>query len=245
MTSFPRRHQLQTVARPVWRALAGMAALALSACASAPLDLSPDEWDSLTPEQQQLALDKQAEVDALSSSLSVEASRNAALSAISESARNIRVDARRKRARLGDILECALGESQGGETVGGLPLAPVGFEVVRGEAKTIGVGLSARVKDRSQVIPPPYLLFLDYADSGLVLRLCSESSIAPGVPAPVDRCATVAAPFRDFSNGIDRVITVPDLIASASVRCVFAPGAPVQVIDIQDDLEQKPVSVSP
>lgn len=221
--------------------LLALAAVGMASCAQTPLDIPPEEWARLTPDQQNLALAKQAEVDALTSKLSVEASRNAALTAISESTRQVRVDARRERARLGDILECVIDEPTGDGDLLGLPLTPKAFSIVRGESKPVGVDVAERAQPSGIMPYDPVIVYADYADSGLVLRLCSENTIAPGVPAPADRCAIVAATFRGFSNGIERTISIPDTISSAAVRCVFAPGPPVQVIETGEDLEKKSV----
>jgi hypothetical protein len=207
----------------------------LTACSALPLDLTADEWDRLTPAQQSLALEKQAESDALGNTLAARAQQNAALTALSESTRAVRVEQRRKRGRLGDSLQCALDNASAAFAIGGqgTPWSAAtakGFSIVRGESQEVTVhahGAEAVVS-----------LYADYAESGLILRLCAVPPAGPGVPAPVSHCATVAAPFQAFRDGVERAVSVPDLL-DGTLSCAFAPGPPVQILDVGDGLEQR------
>jgi hypothetical protein len=220
----------------VWRrgAFAAMALL-MAGCSQIPLDLTESEWDALTPAQQALALEKQAEIEALAHDLGARAQQNAALTALSESTRTVRVEQRRKRARLGDILDCALDTASGAFAAGGASVqwsaaVAKGFQIVRGDSQVISI----RAHGADAVLS----LYADYADSGLILRLCAVPPAGPGVPAPVSHCATVAAPFQAFRDGVERAVSVPNLL-NGTLHCAFAPGAPVQVLDLGEQLEQQ------
>jgi hypothetical protein len=202
------------------------------------LDLSSEEWSQLSPEQQSLALEKQAELDALSQTLGARAQQDAALSALSESTRTLRVERRRELGRFGDTLDCALesGSATFDRGAAWTATADKGFSIVRGDSQPVTI--QARMGDDRQTI------YADYAESGMVLRLCAIPPAGPGVPAPVSQCATVAAPFQSFRDGVTRSVTVADRL-SGSLHCAFAPGAPVRILEVGETLEVKPYSADP
>lgn len=208
--------------------------MGLAACGSPPLDLSNDEWNRLTPAQQSLALEKQAEIDRMSQTLGARAQQGAALTALSESTRAARVARRQDLGRLGDTLDCTIDTASAsfGSNAFWTATADKGFRIVRGDSQPVTIQARGGADDRMT-------LYADYAESGMVLRLCAVPPAGPGVPAPVDQCATVAAPFQAFRDGITRVIEVPARL-SGNLHCAFAPGAPARVIEIGETLETQP-----
>lgn len=193
-------------------------ALLLSACAPHPLGIPDEEWDRLTPAQQRLAAEKEAE-------LAAEAARRARpevaarqrFLVLEDEARAARVERRRKRMRLGDSLDCALRDGVARfDGLGWHPLEETGFRIIRGDRQ--GLPLPALRRDASRP------LTLDYSDSGLSLRLCGD-------PTRPDTCTTVAAPWHDLKDGMTWQVTAPETLA-ATLRCAFTPGAPVSVMDI-------------
>jgi hypothetical protein len=192
--------------------------LLTAACATHPLDIPDDEWETLTADQRRLAAEKEAALQATAPSAYPDA---AALGERRAEARAARVERRRQRGRLGDSLDCTLrdGMARFGPS-GWTAVAETPFRIVRGDRQSLSLapaGAPARQDDGGRT------LALASSESGLALRLCGDA-------AEVATCVTVAAPWHDMKDGMTWDVAIPETLVGV-LRCAFTPGPPISVWD--------------
>jgi hypothetical protein len=194
------------------RAAAAGALLVLAACQSYPLGMSEEEWARLTPEQQLAARMQQSEVnranaERFAQAQAAERERQAMLQAEERE----RLESLYQEARYGDILECVVEGGVADFHPGWRAYSPAPFTVARGERKQVPLADGGRQQGR---------FWASYSQDGREISICYRDPQS----RRGERCASVNGMFRDFSAGVRRQITAPDVFQNANLMCAYRPG---------------------
>lgn len=208
---------------PRVRCLVPALALWLAACAGGPpLGLTEAEWNALDPAQKLAARDRQATLDAEAAARRA-AERRAAeeRAAAAEAARQRRLDALRREARYGDVVQCVIPSGTADFRPGWREIDPVGVALVRSETRSV----TLTAHDSGRTMP----LWLSFSEDGLMVSICRHA------PREQERrradCQTFAGTAADYRAGLTGRIDLPEIL-KGRLRCAYAPapGMPDTVI---------------
>ncbi|RUO26519.1 hypothetical protein CWE09_07375 [Aliidiomarina minuta] len=163
----------------------------LTACASYPLGMSEDEWESLTSEQQLQARSRQAELDQAERERRAEAAR---LAAQREQEERAAYEERLQNAAYGEVLQCVVRDAEGYLAGSWRPAAPAGFTLLRNHPTNVRFteeGRPTRGIDGQATF-----------DGGSV-SLCRPNR---------NECGTLAGTQNQFRQGVQQVIDIPRLV---------------------------------
>ncbi len=183
--------------------------LLLAACGPRyPLDMTEEEWRTLSPEQRLAAREKEAELRRQREARRrAEEERRAAEARLAAQREAERIAERYRTAALDDFLICGLerGEARFGGDWG--PFFGTNFTVLRGETHTLEL---TRTNGRDSI--PVTARF--YAD-GRRLRLCAGRSPFGGK----NECVNLRAESRQFRRGVHKTLWAKKLFRGVELFC--------------------------
>lgn len=189
------------------KSFVGLAAVSLATllavgCASHPLGMSTDEWDSLSSTERFEARKEQARLDEAKEKrqaaekkrkqkIQAERRRQRAVNALKESERQERLAATRHQASYGDVIQCTVTDASARFGRKWRAAQNVSFELQRGEK---GVDFPIARKDRST-----QKIYAEASFDGLNVKVCRSRG---------RNCDTLAGSEQAYRDGKSKTINV-------------------------------------
>lgn len=176
--------------------IAGITLLFFSACTMYPLGISEAEWNSMTPQQQLEARNKQADINLKKQQ---EKERK-------EAQRKAEIQKRYQQAAFGDILNCSVSGGIADFYPGWRPYAPQAFSIVRGEDKNITLYDNNKGRRTTS-------FWTEYAESGMKLTFCKDKG------ARRDKCQEIVGTTPSFTGGITQTLQLSRIMKDVTLTC--------------------------
>ena len=185
--------------------IVGIVVLILSACSNYPLNMSEEEWQALTAEQQLAARQQQAELD---EARALRRAREAEAKAAEAERAALALQEARKHAAYGDNVQCVFSPVQAYLNSKWRTAEPLALDLVRGYEHPVTISEQSRYSRYS-------LHAVAYFD-GQVVELCPEYT------SNRHRCARLLANQVDYQRGVEADVA-SDKFIKGRLRCALPP----------------------
>lgn len=217
-----------TPQKRMWRLAGFLLATILSGCATNPMGLSDQEWNTLPPARQAELRAEQYRIDEERRIRREEETRQrTALAAKQERERLERIEAIRANARYGDVVTVTLHGGTIRDDANNLPCEPTAFDLVRGEQKQIVVRAQQRRGNYTRVVEST--LWARLSEDGNTVHF-SAFQTSPSIVIANDGTWERGRTYATGNRGIDRIHNLRLDDMTARIRFREATGAPQRVI---------------